>query len=155
MADTPAFDAEAVHRHYAKTCFNDAWTLIEKTDRSAADDEEMIRLNQASLWHWTQRSDCTGRQLAIGYWQASRIRSLVGHGDEAMRYARLSLDHSVALAPFYQASAHEALARAALACGDSAAATAHAMRARVFVQAIDKSEDRELVLADLASLPLP
>ena len=148
----PAFDEAAAHAHFSKTCFNRAWDLIEKVGRSAEDDEEMIRLNQASLWHWTQRADCTDRHRAIGYWQASRIRALIGHGDEAQRYAELCERHSRTLAPFHQATAQEALARAAQARGDAAAARAHAVRARVLAQAIVDDDDRELVLSDLATL---
>jgi hypothetical protein len=148
-----SFDDAAVHLHYSKTCFNRAWTLIEKTDRTPAEDEAMILLNQASLWHWSQRPDCTDRHWAIGYWQASRIRALVGHVQEAMRYAVLSLDHSGSLAPYYQANGYEALARAALVGGDVDAARTHAARAREFLQAIDDPEEREYLIADLASLP--
>ena len=147
-----ALDEAAAHVHFSKTCFNSAWELIEKDDRSAVDDERMIQLNQASLWHWSQRADCTDRNRSIGYWQASRIRAVVGHADEAERYARLCMDHSGSLAPFYQAYAHEALARAALARGDEAACRAHAMQARVLAQAIVDEDERELVLADLETL---
>ncbi len=113
----------------------------------------MIQLNQASLWHWSQRSDVGDRQRSIGYWQASRIRPLLGHGVEAVRYAKLCLDHSNALAPFYRAYAHEAMARrAASVFGDAAACKAHAMQARVWVQAIEEPEDRDRVVADLATL---
>ena len=147
-----AFDEAAAHAHFSKACFNRAWELIEKADRSADDDEEMVRLNQASLWHWTQRPDCTDRNRSIGYWQASRIRALIGHGDEAQRYADLCERHSRALAPFYQASAQEALARAAQVRGHATAARAHVARARVLAQAIVDDDERAIVLADLATL---
>jgi hypothetical protein len=147
-----SFDEAAAHVHFSKACFNRAWTLIEKPDRSAADDEAMILTSQASLWHWSQRSDCGDLQWSIGYWQASRIRALLGHGDEAMRYARLCLDHSGKLPAFYQAAAYEALARAAKVGGDHAAARAHAARARELADAVDDPEDREIIDADLATL---
>ena len=147
-----AIDAAAAHVHFAASCFNRAWMLIEKTDRSPAEDEEMIQLNQASLWHWSQRPDCSERHRSVGYWQASRIRALLGHGAEAVRYAKLALDHSETLAPFYRAYAHEAMARAAQVLGDDAACKAQAMQARVYVQAIADPEERDLVVADLATL---
>jgi hypothetical protein len=148
------FDEAAAHLHFSKTCFNAAWALIEKDDRTEAENEEMIRLSQASLWHWTQRVDCTDRHLSIGYWQASRIHAIVGRASEAQRYADLCESHSHALVPFYRAYAKEALARSALAAGDPAAAAAHAMQARVLVQAIADEDERELVLADLETLGL-
>ena len=152
MTGQTTLDAEAAHRHFSAACFNDAWTLIEKTDRSADDDERMIALNQASLWHWSQRPDCADRNRAIGYWQASRIRSVLGHPAEAARYAELCLHFSRGLAPFHLACAHEAVARAALLVGDRRAARANAMRARVHLQAITDDEERDLVVADLATL---
>ena len=56
MADDANFEADHAHRHFSASCFNLAWELIEKPDRTAEDDEQMVRLAQASLWHWTQRS---------------------------------------------------------------------------------------------------
>ena len=153
METTFALDEEAAHVLYSKTCFNDAWTLIEKAERTPDDDETMIRLNQASLWHWTRRADCTDRNLSIGYWQASRIRALLGHADEARRYAELCLAKSPSLQPFHRACAHEALARAALLQGDGATGRAHEMQARAMAQAIADDHDRELLYADLATLP--
>lgn len=147
-----AVDEAAAHVHFSAACFNRAWTLIERTDRTPADDEEMIALNQASLWHWSQRPDVGDRQRSIGYWQASRIRALLGHGVEAVRYAKLCLDHSDGLSPFYRAYAHEAMARAASVLGDATACRAQAMQARVYVQAIVDVDEREQVLADLATL---
>ena len=68
----PDFDIAAAHRHFAAHCFNSAWDLIEKADRSAEDDRLMVLLNQASIYHWLQRSDCNNQRLSIGYWQARR-----------------------------------------------------------------------------------
>ena len=152
MEPQVTFDEPAAHRHFSKSCFNRAWDLIEKADRSEDEDEEMIRLNQASLWHWTRRPDCSDRNLSVGYWQASRIRAVLGHAAEARRYADLAERYSRALSPFYQAAAQEALARAAVVEGDRGAAEAHAMRARTLAQAIVDVDERELVLADLETL---
>lgn len=146
------FDEAAAHAHFAGWCFNHAWTLIEKADRTAADDEAMILLNQASLWHWTERADCSAKNLSIGYWQASRIRALVGHAAESMRCARLSLGHSAALPPFYLAYAHEAVARAALVAGDRATADVHVAKAREIASTIADGTNKDLVVADLATL---
>jgi hypothetical protein len=155
MSEHEPVDLAAAHVHFSATCFNAAWTLIEKPSRTAADDEQMIALNQASLWHWSQRPDCTERHRAIGFWQASRIRAILGHADEAARYAHLCLSNSGSLSPFYQACAHEALARAALVREDRAALEAHAMQMRAFLQAIDDPEEREIIVADLATLGDP
>jgi len=152
MTVSATLDAAAAHVRFSKDCFNRAWDLIVKIDRSPFEDEEMIRLNQASLWHWTQRPDCSDRNLAIGYWQAARIRAILGHADEAMRYAKLCLQYSVELGPFLLGSAEEALARAAHAGGDRAAMTRHLERAHALARLIDDEADRTLLQDDLASL---
>ena len=122
MPVTPSFDLKAAHRYFAADCFNNAWTLIEKPDRTPEEDEQMLRLNQASMWHWTQREDCTNRSLSIGYWQASRIHALLGRAAEARHYGELSLKYGSEEPPFFRGYAHEALARAEAKAGDRAAA---------------------------------
>lgn len=67
MAKTPEFDLAAAHRYFSAECFNRAWDLIEKPDRTPEEDEEMIiRPNQASLYPWNQIEDCTHKNLSWG-----------------------------------------------------------------------------------------
>ncbi|MFC2082656.1 hypothetical protein ACFLSG_01260 [Candidatus Bipolaricaulota bacterium] len=49
-----ATDAEA-HDSFSVRRFNSAWDLLEKTDRTPAEDEDMLRLSMASSWHRTER----------------------------------------------------------------------------------------------------
>jgi hypothetical protein len=63
----PAFDVEAAHRYFAAHCFNKAWDLIEKRDRTSEDDLLMVALNQASIYHWLQRPDCGNKQRSVGF----------------------------------------------------------------------------------------
>ena len=113
MSSSQTLDLQAAHRYFSADCFNRAWTLIEKGERSAADDEQMLLLAFASLWHWSQRPECTDRNKSIGYWQLSRICATLGRAHEALHYAQQCQKHSVAEPPFYAACAHEAMARAA------------------------------------------
>src|ERR1700761_8699308 len=101
MSSDAGPDLAAAHRHFSAWCFNRAWDLIEKPDRTEADDLMMVALNQASIFHWRSRPDCTAKNLAVGYWQASRIQALIGNAQEAMRCALVCLGHSEALAPFH------------------------------------------------------
>ncbi|MCB1076937.1 MAG: hypothetical protein KDM64_03820, partial [Verrucomicrobiae bacterium] len=55
MDSSPPFDPAPAHRFFSAECFNRAWDLIDKADRSAEEDDEMRALCHASLWHWTQR----------------------------------------------------------------------------------------------------
>ncbi|WP_395741367.1 hypothetical protein [Prosthecobacter sp.] len=71
-------DSASLHRAFSADCFNRTWQLLEKPDRTAEDDEQMLLLAMASLWHWTQREDCTLRHRSIGYWQVSRVYAVRG-----------------------------------------------------------------------------
>ncbi len=93
------------------------WDLLEKPGRSPADNDEMLQAALASLWHWSQRDDCQPRNLAVGYWQASRVQSVLGNGLEARRFGARSAMHAQNEPPFYMAYAHEALARPARCWG--------------------------------------
>ncbi len=140
------------HRFFSASCFNRAWDLIRKSGRTDSENEQMLLLSQSSLWHWTQRSDCTPRNLSIGYWQLSRVHALLGRADDARASAIECLRHSEGEAPFYIGYAHEALARSAAVAGDDAAKAQHLQRAREYLAQIADERDREPLRVDLESL---
>jgi hypothetical protein len=148
----PSFDIAAAHKYFASHCFNSAWDLIEKKDRTPDDDRMMVALNQAPLYHWRQRDDCNDERLSVGYWQASRIQAILGNAPEALCHGKLCLDYSGALSPFYLGYAHEALARAHQVAGNPRAAREHLDAALALAGKVAKKEDRELLLADLRAL---
>jgi len=152
MSNAPLLNEPLAHTFFAAECFNRAWTLIEKPDRSADEDEAMRALSHASFWHWTQRDDCTVRNLAIAYWQLSRVYALLGRGDDATRYAELCLDHSKDEMPFYLGYAHEALARAAMVAGNHQRMAQHLAKARQFAAQTTDTEERNMLDADLATI---
>jgi hypothetical protein len=152
MAKGPSFDVAAAHKYFAAQCFNQAWDLIEKKDRTPEDDRMMVALNQASIYHWLQRDDCNDQRLSVGYWQASRIQAILGNAPEALRYAKVCLDHSGALPPFFLGYAHEALARAHRLAANPRAAQEHLDAALELAAKVGEKDDRELLLADLRAL---
>lgn len=146
--------AEA-HRTFSAECFNRTWEQMEQPERSPVDDEQMLLTALASLWHWTQRSDCTAQNLSIGCWQVSRVYSLLGQAENARRFGERCLQHSGGLPPFFQAYAHEALARAAMIAGDKPLLDAHVSAARNLAAEVAQREDRTLLELDLEQLRLP
>ena len=112
----------ATQRALAVSLFNRVWELLEKGDRSAADDQELVNAAHASRYHWT--SIGTPRHLAIGDWQISRVYSTLGRAEPAVVHARLALDNArlATEEPWLLASAYEGLARSYAAAGDRAAA---------------------------------
>jgi hypothetical protein len=112
----------------------------------------MLLLSQASLWHWTQRPDCTPKNLSIAHWQLSRIHALLGDADNALVSAKKSLRYSEGAPPFFIGYAHEALARSAAAAGDDAARTRHLDEAERYLAQVSNERDAALLRADLQSL---
>jgi hypothetical protein len=152
MDTPPSFDSEAAHRYFSAKCFNNAWDLIEKTDRSPEEDRLMVTLNQASLYHWLQRPDCSPKNLSVGYWQASRIQALLGNVTEARRCAEICQEYSETLAPFYRAYALEAFARAEALNGNRLHADEYLNQARELAEQVEDKEERDLLLNDLNTI---
>jgi tetratricopeptide (TPR) repeat protein len=154
MSKGPDFDMQTAHRRFAVDCFNQAWDLIDKPDRTPEEDEEMVRLTQASHWHWKQREDYTPKNEAISYWQTSRVYALLERAEEARRYGQLALKASQAgdVEPFYLGYAYEALARAEALAGNRAEAEAYLSAARDVASKITEAEDRKLLLDDLETI---
>ena len=154
MSKQPDFDLATAHRYFAVNCFNQAWDLIDKTDRTPDEDEEMLRLSLASTWHWTQRADCTPTNLSIGYWQTARIYTLLGQVDNARRYGRLCLKISQEseVESFALGFAYEALARAEMVAGNRTQMEAHLEKARRVCDSMTDEEDRQQLLKDLETI---
>lgn len=155
MTKQPEFDVQAAHRWFAVTCFNSTWDLIEKENRSAEDDREMVRRAATSHWHWTQREDYTPKNASIAHWLLSRVYALVGEADLAAKHGQASLD-AIANADdvddFFRAYAHEGMARAAHVAGDIEERDHHIARVRSYLDMIDEENNRKALLDDLATL---
>ena len=154
MSKKPDFDLESAHRYFSAQCFNQAWDLIDKEDRTPEEDEQMILLNMASRWHWSQRPDYGLKNHSVGCWQASRVYALAGQAENAWRYAQLSLDAAREgdLGPFYVGYAYEALARAEKAAGNQEKMDEYLGEARYTAGAVDDDGERKLLMDDLDAI---
>jgi hypothetical protein len=154
MGDTLNIDREAAHKYFSADCFNRVWGLLEKSSRSPQEDQQMVQLCLASVWHWTERDDCTETNMSIGYWQASRVYATIGLPDEARRYGQLCLEASKGpdILPFYRGYAYEALARAEAAAGNEAKAREHLAESRRIAERLPNPDAKDQLLADLDAL---
>lgn len=154
IAVEPSFDLEAAHRYFSVEYFNRAWDLIEQEERTEEEDERMLHMSVASLWHWQQRADCTAKEMSIGYWQVSRIYALIGRSDNARWYADrcLEITEGAELPAFYMGYAYEALARAAMVGRNRSALFGYLQEARKWAAKEQNEEDRQLLLDDLATI---
>ena len=154
MGKPPGFDLNDAHCYFSAECFNRAWDYIDKPSRTPDEDQAMLLLGLASLWHWTQRQDVSPANLSVGYWQVARIHALLGQADAARQYGQLCLRASLGegTQPFHLAYAYEALARAENVAGNATKAKEYLQQAR---QASEKMSDlvaRKQLLDDLATI---
>jgi hypothetical protein len=154
MTKQPEFDQQAAHRYFSATCFNKAWELMDKPERTSEEDEMMIRLSLASHWHWTQREDYAKTNESIAYWQTSRIYALLGKGETARHYGRLCLEASRGknVPPFALGYAYEALARAEMVDGDREKMKDFLDKARQAAEAIQEAESKKMLENDLDTI---
>jgi len=152
MTTQPTFDKEAAHKYFSANCFNAAWEYIDKSDRTDDENQRMISLANASVWHWTQRSDCVPNNLSIGYWQLSRVYALASQAENARRYAKLCLDISPDDEPFSLGYAHEAMARAEMVAGNQEKMNEHLAEAKRLAECIADALDKELLINDLGTI---
>lgn len=147
-------DRTEAHRVFSVECFNACWSLIDQVDRTEEEDEQMLLLAMASLWHWTQREDATDVNLSVGYWQVSRVHALRRQGDEARRYGQLALEAAQRgeADAFTLGYAYEALARAEALAGDRDAREANLEKAKEMADLVTDEESRSWLLDDLNTI---
>jgi hypothetical protein len=154
MPKLPNFDVHAAHKYFSVKCFNKAWDLMDKSDRTAEEDEQMVRLSLTSHWHWTQREDYTEREMSSAHWQTSRIYAMLGQADNARRYGQLCLAASQGedLPPFCLGYAYEALARAESVAGNSDKMEKYLRKARRVADTMSDPDVQKQFLEDLDTI---
>lgn len=152
-AHAEPIDAET-RRRLAVDCFNKTWTLIEKTDRTREDDDEMLHCAHASRYHWGEIGTAANR--ARGEWQCSRVYSVLGRPEPALHHAQRCLEicesEPGALEDWDLPFAYEALARAYAVAGDAESSRRWLERGRAGAEAIADEDGRALLDADLATI---
>lgn len=154
MSQVPEFDLVKAHRYFSADCFNRAWDLIDKSTRTTEEQQAMLLLTLASLWHWTQRTDATSTNLSVGYWQVSRVYALLGEGEKSRQYGLLSLRESQeeGVAPFYLGYSYEALARAESVAGDEEKVQTYRELAHLASDQISDNGEKKMLLDDLTKI---
>ena len=136
----------------AAKLFNRAWQLIENTDRSEAEELEMIHSAHASRLHWQQIGG--PKEWAIGEWQCSRVYCEVGFPESAILHAQACLEivESNDVPLWMHASTFEILARSYWAAEDLDLAKLARGRALQLLPQIEDAADREHIAAQVAEL---
>ena len=141
------------HRRLAVDLFNAVWGLLEKPDRSRAEDDTMLHAAHASRFHWGEAGAPVN--LVRGEWQISRVYAVLGRPEPAVYHARrcLELSEGAELEDWDLPYAYEALARAHAAAGQADEAERYKALAREQGAKIADADDRERFEQDLATLP--
>lgn len=152
--DDSLYDMQSIHQIFSVDCFNEAWELMDKIHRTPEEDDQMLRLSLTSLWHWSQRADCTPKAMSVGYWQVARIFALLGQADMARRYGLLSLNSALVnrLPPFYLGYAYEALARAEAMSGNAVQAKFYLDKANNASDGVSDEQSKRQLLAELTTI---
>lgn len=150
--DPSAEDIADWHRTLAQLAFNHAWELLDATDLTREEEEEMLAATFASRYHWYQVG--TERNRAIADWQVSRVAVVLGYADLGRRFGERSLELAIEydLDPFVKGFAHEAIARAAAEVDDVETFTEHLELARAALAAVEDDGERDTLQADLAEM---
>jgi hypothetical protein len=142
-------------RTLAAQLFNETWRLMEREGRSQEEDDRMVHTAHASRYHWGQVPTATPAHLARGEWQVSRVYAVLGRSEPAICHAQRVVDICQAngIGDWDLAFGYEALARAFAVAADAGAARAFTDKALAAAESIAEDEDRDLLLADLETIP--
>lgn len=149
MVEDHTTEVSKTHRQFAADLFNRVWDLMEKEDRTESDALEMIHAAHASRYHWGAVE--TPIHFARGEWQISRVYSILGFGESALRHAEYCLNwcQREDLGAFDLAFAHEALARAFRVLDDIEKVNHHVAEAQKIAEDIDDEENRQWLAENL------
>ncbi|HXH20235.1 MAG TPA: hypothetical protein VNJ07_14255 [Chitinophagales bacterium] len=153
MSDPVIINEPAAHRKFAADCFNKIWPLLEKKDRTSDDNELLVHLAHASLYHWLQAGAPVNEQR--GEWMLARVYTVLGDTAYSMHHAKrcLALTEKHGFRDFDLAYAYEAMARASALSHLPVECKKYLELARKAAEEIAEKEDRELFLNDLSSEP--
>ena len=101
-----------IQKKLAMDTFNKTWDLLDKTNRSEAENIEMIHTAHASRYHWEQVG--TPLEFQRGEWQISRVYAVLGMGESALFHAEIALKtcQEKEIGDFDLAFSYEAVTRA-------------------------------------------
>ncbi len=153
MSEEKTYTESEAHRHFAAKLNGEVWGLLEKTDRTRAEEEIMIHSAHASCRHWLAAG--TGVHHQRAEWMLARVYSELGLAEAALRHANrcleLTQEHAGLMEDFDRAYAHEAMARANAVAGNRGQALEHLQLAEAAGQAIADDQSKQFFASDLNS----
>ena len=150
----PRTGIDVDHRQLGVNLYNGTWKLLEKQDRTRADDDEMLNAAHASAYHWSRAAGAGPENAARGQWQIARVNAVLGRGEAAVYHAErcLELCTQNGIGDWDLAAAYEAVARAHRVAGNDAEFRRNLELGREALELIADEEDREHIAEDLDEL---
>ena len=142
---------DELHKKVGIALFNETWDLMEKENRSAQDDEQLLNIAYSSTYHWSKVGNPINLQRS--QWQLSRVYCELDRAEPAMYHARRCLYYTEQMqdsnlsnkgfADFDLAFAYEAVARAATLLKDRQTYENYYTYAKAAGSKIKEKDDRE------------
>ena len=141
--EDPTPGATEFHRKTAVACFNKAWDLLDKKERSREEDLQMLHEAHTSRYHWGHIGNA--HNFAIGDWQISRAYAALQQAAPALLFAKSSLElcQKNGLKDLLP-SAYEGMARAYVTATNTSEAKRYIELARKELELIGDEEDRKI-----------
>jgi len=133
-----------------------AWRLAEKSSRTPAENQEMLRAAQAVAEQWEKAGDEIERARAAIL--LGQVHALLGDGKQALHHAREAfayVSENKDCPPWQIAFAHAVMANAAAANGESSLHKTHYHRAKTLGSALTDDDERALFEATFRTVPVP
>ncbi|MGB8861121.1 MAG: SRPBCC domain-containing protein [Ilumatobacteraceae bacterium] len=141
------------HRAQGIECNNGVWEMVAMEQRTAADDEEMLRRAYASAYHWQRAARRGPENEARSLYMLAKAHLLAGLAARSLHYADACLAQCMqhGLVDFDLAYAHEARARALRAMGREDEGLAE--WAAALAVPVTDPDDKAIVDGDFADAP--
>lgn len=136
----------------AKNLFNETWDLMEKANRTEAEDRMMLHKTHTSCYLWQSAGKPVNN--ARGEWQVSRVYSVLKMGVPALLHGKASLDICLenGITGLDLAFGYEAAARAYALLGDAEASGRMQVLGIDAAGQIESEGDRKYALGELQSI---
>jgi hypothetical protein len=150
MNEEKKYTLTEAHQHFARTANHQTWDLLDKTNRSPEEAEELLLAASTSLYHWLHVGTAVHAQR--GHWMLSRVHVVLGRKqdavNEALRCQAITESNPEEMKDFDLAFAQEALARAYALNGDLDKAKQHHQQATSLGDQIQDPEDKKIFFGD-------
>jgi hypothetical protein len=155
MSTSNSEDESAWRRRLGSAANNRGWSLAEKLNRSAEEDQEMLNAAHASVHLWSTIG--TPRNIALGQLLLGQVHALLANPKYAMQHATAAYEYftSNESAPWELAFAHAVLANAAHCCGNAGLYASSYRQAEALVASLPDPEDRAILQATMNVIPKP